>query len=80
MLGNALNLALVINSEFEQNVIFLVGISDFRRHDPCPGVTQRLRYKFVLRFGGTNRKHWSRKLAEKYHEAKRIYRFREIQG
>ena len=80
MLGNGLNLTLVINSELEQNVNFLVGISDLRRHDPYPVHTKRRRYKFILRVGGTNRKHWSRKLAEKYREAKRIHRFREIQG
>ena len=50
-------LATVVHFELEQNVNFLVGISDFRRHDPCPVDTKRLRYKFVLRFGGTNRKH-----------------------
>ena len=41
---------------------------------------KRLRFKFVWRFGGTNREHWSRKIAEKYRETKRIHRFREIQG
>ena len=43
-----------------------------------PVATQRIRYKFVWRFGCTNRKHSPRKAAEKNRGAKRIHRPREI--